>query len=76
MRPRDLAATLDADVLIEARLTTDGQRVRVEARASSGSREEKLWVANFAGPVDDIDAVEREMAAAAGAALAALPRRD
>jgi TolB-like protein len=70
-RPRDVATTLDADVLIEARLTTDGRRVRVEARASSGSREQKLWVAGFAGDAADSDALEREIAAAVTAALGA-----
>jgi TolB-like protein len=70
-RPRDVAETLDADVLIEARLTTDGHRVRVEARASSGSREEKLWVANFAGDATDSDVMTREIAAAIATALGA-----
>jgi adenylate cyclase len=72
-RPRDVAATLEADVLIEARLTTDGRRVRVEARASSGSREQKLWVGDFAGDAADSDALEREIATAVAAALGAAP---
>ena len=70
-RPRDVAATLDADVLIEARLTTDGERVRVEARASNGSLEQKLWVANFAGDAADSDGLEREIAASIAAVLSA-----
>lgn len=68
-RPRDVAATLDADVLVEARLTLDGGRVSVEARASNSSREEKLWVAGFAGSAADSDPLEREIAAAIAAAL-------
>jgi TolB-like protein len=72
-RPRDVAATLEADVLIEARLRTDGRRVRVEARASSGSREQKLWVGDFAGDAADSDALEREIATAVAAALGATP---
>jgi TolB-like protein len=70
-RPRDVAATLDADVLVEARLTLAGDRVSVEARASSSAREEKLWVAGFAGSAADSDPLEREIAAAIAAALGA-----
>jgi TolB-like protein len=70
-RPRDVAATLDADVLIEARITSDGRRVSIEARASSGSREQKLWVANFAGDAADSDKLEHEIAAAIAAELSA-----
>jgi TolB-like protein len=67
-RPRDLAATLEADLLIEARLTLDGERVHVEARAA-GANEQKLWVENFVGNAADSDALEREIGAAIAAAL-------
>ncbi len=70
-RPRDVAAALEADVLVEARVTTDGDRVRVEARAASGQREQKFWVDSFAGDAADSDALEREIAAAIAAALSA-----
>jgi TolB-like protein len=69
-RPRDVAAMLNADVLIEARLTIDGDRVRAEARASDDSREQKLWVANFVGGATDNDPMTREIAAAITNALA------
>jgi TolB-like protein len=75
-RARDVATALDADVLVEARVIAEGDRVRIEARAVSGDREEKFWVDSFAGPADELDAVEREVAAAVGAALTAVPRRD
>jgi adenylate cyclase len=68
-RPRDVATALDADVLIQARLSADGERVRVETFAVSGGLEEKLWVATFAGTVQDPDSLEREIAAAIAAAL-------
>jgi TolB-like protein len=63
---------------VEARAIAEGGHVRIEARAVSGDREEKLWVDSFAGLVDDIDAVEREVAAAVGSALAMreLAQRD
>jgi TolB-like protein len=70
-RPREVAATLDADVLIQARVTSDGRRVSIEARASSGPREQKLWVGNFAGDAADSDTLEREIAAAVAAELSA-----
>lgn len=75
-RARDVATALDADVLVEARVIAEGEHLRIEARAVSGDREEKFWVDSFAGPVDDIDALEREVAAAVGAALAIGPRRE
>ena len=68
-RLRDVAAALDADVLIEARVMTDGERLRVEARAANGQLEQKFWVESFAGNAADSDALEREIAAAVAAAL-------
>jgi len=70
-RPRDIAAALGADIVVEARITTDGERVRVEARAASGQTEQKLWVRGFAGDSTDTDALEREIAAAVADALSA-----
>ncbi len=68
-RLRDVAAALDADVIVEARVLTDGEHIRVEARAASGPLEQKLWVASFAGNAADSDALEREIADAVAAAL-------
>lgn len=61
-RPRELAESLDADVLIEARVTGAGERVQVEARASHGALEQKLWVGSFPGTADARAALEREIA--------------
>jgi TolB-like protein len=72
-RPRDLAATLDADVLIQARITTFGDRVNVEARAATAA-EQKIWVEGFSGAAADLGKLEREIAAAIAATLGA--RRD
>jgi TolB-like protein len=66
-RPRDVAAALDADVLVQARIRADGERVRIEAFAVSGGGEEKLWVESFAGVADDT--LERDIAAAIADAL-------
>jgi TolB-like protein len=76
VRPRELAATLDADVLIEARIERDGERVRVEARAADGRHERKLWVGGFAGTTAESDALEREIATEIAAALSRLEPAD
>jgi TolB-like protein len=63
-RPRELAAALDADVLVGARVRADGERVRVETYAVGGELEEKLWVDGFDGAVADTDSLERAIGAA------------
>ena len=63
---------LDADVLIQARVRSDAERVQVEVYAVSGDGEEKLWVHNVGGTAEDANALEREIAAAIAAALDAL----
>jgi TolB-like protein len=68
-RPREAAAELDADVLVQARIRADGDRVRVETYAVSGELEEKLWVEGFEAAVADAEALERDIAAALAAAL-------
>lgn len=69
-RSRDAAAELDADVLIQARVTGAGDQVRVETYAVSGAREEKLWVSGFEGTVANAAALERDIAAGIAEALA------
>lgn len=68
-RSRDAAAELDADVLIQARVTGAGDQVRVETYAVSGAREEKLWVSGFEGTVANAAALERDIAAGIAEAL-------
>jgi TolB-like protein len=68
-RSRDAAAELDADVLIQARVTGAGDQVRVETYAVSGAREAKLWVSGFEGTVANADALERDIAAGIAEAL-------
>jgi TolB-like protein len=71
-RPREVAAALDADVLVGARIRPDGERVRVETYAVGGELEEKLWVDGFEGTVTDADSLERDIAAAIAGALGRL----
>jgi adenylate cyclase len=63
-RLRDLAAALEADVLVQARVVTEGNGLRVETRAVSGALEHKFWVRTFHGDAADLDSLEREIAAA------------
>ena len=70
-RPQEVAAALDADVLIGARVRADGEALRVETYAVNGADQEKLWVGSFAGTAGDTDALERDVAAAIAAALGA-----
>jgi TolB-like protein len=67
-RPRELAEALDADVLVQARITTSGDRITVEARAAT-SAERKFWVEGFSGSAADTHSLEREIAAAVASAL-------
>ncbi|HET7925618.1 MAG TPA: hypothetical protein VFL30_12010, partial [Rhodanobacteraceae bacterium] len=71
-RPREVAAALDADVLVQARVRSDAERVRVETYAVSGDGEEKLWVDGFEGSTADADTIERDIAAAIANTLATL----
>jgi TolB-like protein len=63
-RPREVAAALAADVVVEARITADSDRIRVEIRAAHGQTEQKLWVHGASGGNAGLDALEREIAAA------------
>jgi TolB-like protein len=71
-RARDVAAALDADVVVSARVRADGDHLRVETYAVDGEREQKLWVEGFEGTVTNADTLEREIAAAITDALSAL----
>jgi TolB-like protein len=68
-RPREVAAALAADVVVEARITADGERIRAEVRAAHGQTEQKLWVHGATGVSAGLDALEREIAAAIAAGL-------
>jgi TolB-like protein len=63
-RPREIAAALDADVLVQARVTAAGEALRVETYAVGGALEEKLWVDGFSGTAGDAETLERNIAAA------------
>jgi TolB-like protein len=71
-RARDVAAALDADVVVSARVRADGDHLRVETYAVDGEREQKLWVDGFEGTLADNDTLERDIAAGIADALSAL----
>ena len=71
-RARDIAAALDAGVVVGARVQADGQHLRVETYAVDGASEQKLWVERFEGTVTNADTLEREIAAAIADALGTL----
>lgn len=66
---RDVARALEADILLEARLLEEEGRLRVEARLVDGGSDRKFWVDSFVGDADDLDELERRIAAAARAAV-------
>jgi adenylate cyclase len=68
-RARDVAAALDADVVVGARVRVDEERLRVETYAVDGESEEKLWVDRFEGTAADAGALERDIASAIADAL-------
>ncbi|MPY90209.1 MAG: hypothetical protein GEU99_20075 [Luteitalea sp.] len=72
---REVAQTLNADVVMEGSLLTDGDRVRVEARLVDAARDQKVWVEDFTGRVTEVRELQRRIAAAAAAAAAA-PRHQ
>lgn len=58
---REIAESLRADILLEARATTEGDQVRVEVRLSDGALDRKFWVGDeFSG--DDIDDLAKQIA--------------
>jgi TolB-like protein len=65
----DVARALDADILMEARILVDGERLRVEARLVDGALNHKYWVEIFDGDVKNLDELERRIATAAAAAV-------
>lgn len=71
---REVARALNADLVMEASLFADRDRVRVEVRLVDGELDRKVWVRGFEGSTTDLRALERRVAAAAAAA--AVSRRS
>jgi len=71
---REVARALGADVVMEASLVAEGERVRVEARLVDAALDRKFWVGSFTGELTALPELQRRIAA--GAAGAALKRRE
>jgi TolB-like protein len=61
---REIARALEADLVMEATVLTEGDRVRIQARLVDGVRDRKLWVEEFVGRVADPDELQRRIAGA------------
>jgi adenylate cyclase len=72
-RLSDIASALGADVVMEARVTVDGDRVRVTGRLVDAARDRKIWVEDFTGTRADLPSLHRRVAQAVAAA-ASRPR--
>lgn len=59
--PRDIAAALSADWLVQGRVSLDGHTVHVDTVLLDGGAETKLWFESFSGA--DLDELERRIAA-------------
>ena len=66
----ELSSTLGATHIVDGTLRRDGSRIRVIARVSDASTDVQLWSAAFDGTLEDIVAVQDDMAGQIGAALA------
>jgi len=72
---REIARDLGADVVLEATLLMEGDRVRVQARLVDARRDRKVWVEDFVGSTADVQALEQRIAASVVAAVSQRLRR-
>jgi TolB-like protein len=66
---RDIAAALNAEVILEGSLLMEGPRVRVDARLVDAATDRKFWVEEFVGDAADLRELERRVATSAAAAV-------
>jgi TolB-like protein len=65
---REVAQELNADFVMEGSVLKEGDRVRVDAVLVDAARDRKSWAQDFAGPVSELEELQRRIAAAAAAA--------
>jgi TolB-like protein len=65
---REIAQALGADLVMEATVLTEGDRLRIQARLVDGARDRKLWVEEFVGSAADPGELQRRIASAVAAA--------
>ena len=66
---REIAAALDADVIMEGSIENHPGGIVVVARLVNAHTDRKMWVENFPGQPNDIPGLNRRIAAAVGAAV-------
>jgi TolB-like protein len=67
---REVAQELSADVVMEGRLLTDADGVRVEARLVDAKLDRKFWVEYFVGNMTEVRDLQLRIAAAAATTIA------
>ena len=66
---REIAAALDADVVMEGSIQHNPDGIVVSARLVNATTDRKMWVENFPGQTNDIPGLSRRIAAAVNAAV-------
>jgi TolB-like protein len=69
---REIAAALDADVIMEGSVSASGDRIDVEIRLVNVLTDRKMWVQDFSGTATDPRDLERRIAVAAAPVAAAV----
>lgn len=62
--PRQVAATLGVDALVDGTVREDAGRVRVTVRLTDGKTGAPLWAATFDSPADDVEELVPDVTAA------------
>ena len=62
LRVSNIATALHAEVIVQSNIGFEGEGLRVDTRAVSGTLEQKFWVQTFHGDAKDLDALAREIA--------------
>ena len=68
---REIARALNADLVVEGSIDTRPDSLHVSARIVDGATDQKIWVKDFNGSTSDLPALQRQIAAAIAAAVAA-----
>jgi len=69
---RDIARALGTDVVLEATLLMEGDRVRIQARLVDATLDRKVWVEDFVGTAAEARELQQKIAASV---VAAVPKR-
>jgi TolB-like protein len=67
---REIARTVDADMVVEGSLLVDGSRLELDVRLVDTAVDRKGWGQKFAGEISNLRALQRQAAAAIASAAA------